>query len=412
MEFIYNISILIYYYAIRIAALSSNKKALLWLEGRKGLFKKLDAQDFKSNNWIWIHCASLGEFEQGRPIIEALKENTDEKILLTFYSPSGYTIRKDYDLADHVTYLPLDTRKNARKFLEIIQPIKVIFVKYEFWYHFLDELKHREIPCYLVSATFRKQQLFFQPWIGKWFRKMLLGFDYIFTIDQASKSLLNTYDINKVLVVGDTRIDRVLEIKKSKYKNPLILNFKQDYPLLIMGSSWEKDEQIIIPYYLKNKSKLRLLIAPHDVSEKNVYRLLTYIKALDENIIVSQYSGGEIKPNTQILILDSIGILSKIYRYAEWVCIGGGFGAGVHNILEPAVYGVPVLFGKKHKKFPEAIGMIQSEGAFTFSNVNEFEAIMAKLRNEKLRQISGKSAAAYIEQMGGVTPKIIQQILD
>ncbi len=410
MEKLYNLFVVTYFFCIRIASIFSTK-AKLWVEGRNDLFQKLEPMDFEKGNWVWFHCASLGEFEQGRPLIEELKENNGYRIMLTFFSPSGFEIRKDYHFADIVSYMPLDTRKNAFHFIDKINPVMAIFIKYEFWYNHLHELNKRKIPTYLISANFRKKQVFFQPLIGTWFRKMLCFFDTIFVINAYSEKLLNDYKIDAVKIIGDTRIDRVLEIKGEDYINESIVRFKGKQLLLIAGSTWKDDEAIILNWYNKNKGKLKLIIAPHEVDAKNINRLLLFINSLSNNLIISKLSES-IKEESDVLIIDSIGVLSKIYRYADIAYLGGGLNKGIHNVLEPAVYGIPIIFGWNHRKFPEAIDLINEKGAFSFKNGKEFGYIISNLlTNKKQRLDSGTAAAFYVEKNSGNISKIIKSIL-
>ncbi len=411
MHYLYSFAIFLYGLGIYSASFFSDK-ARKWVEGRKGYFYKNDFSCFEKGRWVWFHCASLGEFEQGKPIMEKLKQETDYKLFLTFFSPSGYQIGKNYRLADDVRYLPLDSEGNARKLIRMVKPEKAVFIKYEFWYHHLRVLHQENIPIYLISATFHRRQPFFRPFIGKWFRGMLDYYTFIFTNDKDSESLLRKYGVEKVKTIGDSRADRVLTIKGTDYENPKINEFKGDKELLILGSSWSKGENIILNWYKGSKDSLRLLIAPHDVDDGNVERLENDIRSIDEKLIVSRYSDDRLKNDAQILIIDTIGILSKIYRYADWVYVGGGFGKGIHNVLEAAVYGVPVIFGPNHEKFPESVGLINENAAFAINNQSDWNAIANRLhQNTRFRLDVGRKASKVVHDLAGATDTIFEYLI-
>lgn len=374
--------------------------------GRKNLFSKLKATINRDDHPIWIHCASLGEFEQGRPLIEKIKkENPNEKILLTFFSPSGYEIRKDYEFADYVFYLPLDTRTNALAFLEIIQPKLVIFVKYEFWLNFLNIIADQKIPLYLISATFRPNQIFFKPY-GKQFLKVLSRFSHIFVQNGNSKDLLSRNKITQVTVAGDTRIDRVYQISQHVKPIPKIAKFCQNKKIFIAGSSWEKDE-IIIARFIKEEDieDWKFIFAPHDISKNNVKRLASYF---EDAILYSNIENAN--PNSNVLIIDNIGLLSSIYQYGTIAYIGGGFGAGIHNTLEPITFGLPVIFGPNYRKFDEARELVQNKGGFSISNYDEFYTIMISLKQDQSRSTASKKALDYILKNVGATDLIYSKI--
>ncbi len=335
MIFLYKTGIFFYTLLAKIAALF-NEKARFFVNGRKNWQKKLAEKTDKNARYIWIHCASLGEFEQGRPIIEEIKKQFPElKIALTFFSPSGYEIRKNYDLADLVMYLPADTKQNARDFISTLNPEKVFFVKYEFWYFYISELKRKNIPLFIVSAIFRENQQFFKntPW-GKWYRKMLFQFEHIFIQNETSAQLLKSVGLHNYTVSGDTRFDRVAAIAKSSKKIPIVEKFRENSPLLIAGSTWKPDEELLSEYINKS-SGAKFIIAPHEVSEANINRLLQLLKKP-----VARFSQIENVPveNLDVIIIDSIGLLSSLYRYGNLAYIGGGFGVGIHNILEAATF--------------------------------------------------------------------------
>lgn len=408
MLFLYNIGIRLYYVFILFASLF-NKKARLWISGRKGLFKQLAARIDPDARMIWFHCSSLGEFEQGRPVIEKIREELpNRKIILTFYSPSGYEIRKNYTGADNIFYLPLDTRKNAEKFLDLIHPEIAFFVKYEYWYHFLSSLKKRDIKTYLISGIFRSDQIFFRRY-GKWFRKILTLFHHLFIQDEDSALLLKSLGIKNYTVSGDTRFDRVYAIAQKKQDFPLIRNFSAGHLTVIAGSTWPEDEDTIVRFINENNPGVKFIIAPHEIHEKN-------IKQLEESIRVRKirynYSADQELVDADVLIIDTIGILSSIYQYGNLAYIGGGFGKGIHNILEAATFGLPVIFGPNYKKFREAIDLIQHKGAFSITDYPSFSAILTQMINDaSLIKISGEKARAYIKSGLGATGKIIDAAL-
>ena len=409
MIWLYNFSITLYGFIIWLASFF-NEKAALWIDGRKGLFEKLESQLEKSSPKkapiIWMHVASLGEFEQGRPIIESLKQNyPDYKIFLTFFSPSGYEIRKNYELADYIFYLPMDTKKNAQKFIEIIQPRLVIFVKYEFWYHFLNTLQSKNIPTILVSALFRPDQLFFKSY-GALFRKILKGFDHIFLQNEASFELLKSHGYRKISLTGDSRIDRVAAIAKQAKSFEIIDQFANDSQVLVCGSTWPPDESIL-EGFIKNAHEWKFIIAPHEIKESNIERLQNL---LPQNAIRYSKANSASVKTAKILIIDNIGMLSSLYRYGKIAYIGGGFGAGIHNTLEPIAFGLPVIFGPKYKKFDEALVLVEKKGAFSVNNSADFESIMQKMTEKSFYKNASQEAQNYINQNRGATEKIIKYI--
>ncbi len=436
MQILYFLITQVYYFAIKIAALF-NPKAKLAVEGRKGIFKKLAAQNFQPNQWIWLHCASLGEFEQGRPIIEKIKVNhPSQKILLTFFSPSGYEIRKDYEHADFVCYLPFDSHSNAKQFLKLVQPRLAIFVKYEFWHFYLKELKQVQIPTVLVSAIFRKEQVFFK-WYGGFFKEMLSAFRQIFVQDSPSAELLNDNGFAKVAIAGDTRIDRVLDIasaKKSFPKIEVFLNEKFKHRLsneddapqmtastfsrddaqnggsfqktLIIGSSWIEDEKVLFPFLnQKLPDDWKVIIAPHDIGESR----LKEIESICELPHI-RYSHLTKVSEAKVLIIDNIGMLSSLYQYGTIAYIGGGFGSGIHNTLEPIAFGLPVIFGSKFQKFREAKELVKSGGGFSISNQGEFEEVFERLLSN--RENASTAAMDYVKKNKGATEQVYQYLKD
>ncbi|MEM6700756.1 MAG: glycosyltransferase N-terminal domain-containing protein, partial [Bacteroidota bacterium] len=360
----------------------------------------------KKDRLLWMHCASLGEFEQGRPIIEKLKSQQPQlKILLTFFSPSGYEIRKNYEQADYVFYLPMDTRKNARHFLEIAQPDIAIFVKYEFWYHYLHELKRQRIPAYLISAIFHSRQPFFSSFYGKFFQSILHCFQFLFVQNKNSAKLLQSIDIQHFEVVGDTRVDRVLQVAKTVRTFSKIEQFKGYAPLLICGSTWPPDEAILCPYINQDQSNWKYIFAPHDISENHLQQLEAELQ-----VSYQRYSNFQANPSTKVLIIDNIGLLSQIYQYGKVAYIGGDFGTGIHNTLEPAAFSLPVLFGSKYEKFEEAVSLVNQKGAFVVSNFSEFEYHFQALQEEKTYQNASMQVKAYLRANGGATERILKLI--
>ena len=422
---LYNIGIRFYGTGIRMASFF-NAKARLWTDGRRDIFTtiKNDIAALPISNeplpkTLWMHVASLGEFEQGRPLIEALKNKTPQyKIILTFFSPSGYEIRKKYPLADHVFYLPMDTPQNARQFLDIIQPDLVVFVKYEFWYHYLNELKNKRIPTILISGIFNKKQLsVFNPY-AYLLKKMLLCFTRIFVQTPPSVSLLQEAGFCQVHLAGDTRVDRVIGIAKEAKTYPSIEKFVGNAPVLICGSTWQEDEEMIVQLF-NNKyfTHYKFIIAPHDISLKNIERLekilpekyIKYSTESDEKGKESNITKAA-ETDIRILIIDNIGMLSSIYRYGKTAYIGGGFGKGIHNTLEPIAFGLPVIFGKQYKKFEEAIRLIETGGGFSIADFKSLEEKMLFLKDEKNYLHASKAALDYLDNNKGATDIIMHFI--
>jgi 3-deoxy-D-manno-octulosonic-acid transferase len=403
----YNLGIWVYYLGIWVASFF-NKKAKLWVAGREAILSKINAQVTDDQQIIWFHCASLGEFEQGRPLIEKIKNHFPKyKILLTFFSPSGYEIRKNYALADYIFYLPIDTSQNAQKFLEIVQPEIAFFVKYEFWFNYLQQLNQQRIPTYLISSVFRKDQIFFQSY-GSFFKKMLFFFDHIFVQNEKSKSILLENRVSKVSIAGDTRVDRVLEIQKNKKSFGEISAFKGTAEMLIGGSTWPPDEDILIEWIHAQKDfRWKFIIAPHDISENHIIEIE---KKLKVNSIRFSQANAFNSVAAKVLIIDNIGMLSSLYQYGKIVMIGGGFGGGIHNTLEPIAFGLPVIFGKKYQKFEEANRLVETGGGFSISNYHEFNHVMENLEQEDFYNNASTKAKKYILDGQGATEKIFNFI--
>ncbi len=399
-----------YFLAINLAAVFSEKAAKM-IKGRRNLFTLLRQNIDENSRYIWFHCASLGEFEQGRSLIEEIKKQIEAKslnykVLVTFFSPSGYEIRKNYKHADYVTYIPFDTPSNAKMFIDIVNPVAVIFVKYEIWHYFLHELKKRDIPSYLVSAIFRENQIFFK-FYGKFYLQTLKSFKTIFVQNEFSEKLLKKHGINNTLVAGDTRIDRVIDVSRETYNNQILEKYCTGKKCLVFGSTWRADEKFIIEFINKHKNVFSYIIAPHEVNEENILFLEKNIKLTTGRL--SKLNTAENLP--EVIIIDSIGILSKVYRYASLAYVGGGFGKGIHNVLEPAVYGIPVAFGPNHKKFFEAIQLLELGVAFSFNSYLELENIINSIiyDSKKLINISNLSKT-YFSQNAQSTLKILNKM--
>ncbi|HOZ29508.1 MAG TPA: glycosyltransferase N-terminal domain-containing protein [Bacteroidales bacterium] len=377
------------------------------ISGRVNWRNELKAKIDKNKSYVWIHCASLGEFEQGRPLIEKIKsENAGVSILLTFFSPSGYEIRKNYQFADIVCYLPFDSKANAKDFIDIVKPKYAVFVKYEIWYYFLKELSIRNIPVFLISGIFRKNQIFFK-WYGKSYRKALSFFSHLFLQDDKSAELLKNFGFSDYSVCGDTRMDRVMNIAGENYVNPLLEQFSENNNIIVCGSTWEEDEKILCAFINEFFGKYKLIVAPHEINEKHIEKIekllkiksvrLSNLKAIDDSI--------------SVIIVDSIGLLSKLYRYAKVAYVGGGFGKGIHNILEAIVYNIPVIFGPNYKKFKEANDSILAGTAFEIKHIDDLENIINKLFCNVERYVTIKNdTQKYIQKSFGATAKIYEKL--
>jgi len=375
MQLLYNSGIFLYGAIIRLAALF-NAKARLWVKGRKEVWRQLEKFESEEKPVYWFHCASLGEFEQGRPVMERLKFEMNCKLVISFFSPSGYEIRKDYGKADLVFYLPLDTKKNAKRVCNYLQPEKVFFIKYEFWANYIFTLQKRQVKLHLISGLFRPDQIFFKR-NGGFFRKVLGAFDHVFVQNQASKTLLHSIDIHST-VSGDTRFDRVMKNAENVKPISLIEQFINNQKVLVIGSSWVEDESVLMPLINSDSYYDKVIIAPHEVSEDR-------LKRIEEGIKKStvRYSKSDTNMvDYQVMIIDNIGMLMNVYQYAHIAYVGGGFKTGLHNILEPASFGVPVIFGTEHSKFPEAQLFINYGVGFEISTSQELSSLYYQLKAE------------------------------
>ena len=376
--------------------------------GQRNSFDILAEKIVPNVRYIWFHASSLGEFEQGRPLIEELKRRSPEvRVLLTFFSPSGYEVRKNYTGADVVLYLPMDTSANARKFLSIVKPEKAVFIKYEFWANYLKELHRKQVPTYLVSAIFRPQQLFFK-WYGGWYRSLLRLFAHLFVQDEISLKLLDSIGVTAATVAGDTRFDRVAEIAAQAKELPLVAAFAKGRRVLVAGSSWPLDEDILFDYF-NTHPDLYLIVAPHVTSESHVEEICRKLKRP-----FARYTQADEASAAQAtcLIIDCIGLLSSIYRYGEMAYIGGGFGVGIHNVLEAAVYGVPVIFGTNYGKFREACGLIDGGGGFSIADTQGYTALMERfMQDATYLSDCGDRAVAYVKENTGATALIMAKLV-
>lgn len=407
MKFLYNLGVVFYTLVIHLVA-PFNEKAKLWVTGRKNIFKRIAESVDSSKPTAWFHVSSLGEFEQGRPVIESFKQKyPDYQIVLTFFSPSGYEVRKNYNGVDAIFYLPSDSASNARKFVDLVNPKFVFFVKYEFWYHYLNELNKRHIKTYIFSAIFRPKQHFFK-WYGAWYRKMLGFFSYIWVQNSESEQLLKQIGLVNITVGGDTRFDRVYQISKESKTVPLVELFSQDKKVIVAGSTWEKDEKILELTFKTLHTDVQLVLAPHEIHDSNIQRIATLFG--DSCICLSKATPENIQ-NFKVLIIDSIGLLSSLYKYGQVAYIGGGFGHGIHNTLEAATFGMPVIFGPNYHRFQEANDLILEKAAFSIDNNEQLLNIVFDLFNDvEKQQLCAKSALNYVDKMRGGTDLVINKI--
>ena len=417
---VYNIVIYFVLWGIAIASLFNEKVRKMW-RGEREAFKILKQKVDPNAKYIWFHAASLGEFEQGRPLMERIRKDYPQyKILLTFYSPSGYEVRKNYEGADIICYMPVDTRLNAIRFLRLVRPVMAFFIKYEFWSNFLHILKHRNIPTYSVSSIFREDQVFFK-WYGRNYAGVLKCFTRFFVQNEESKRLLEGIGIKDVDVVGDTRFDRVLQIKEAAKQLPICEAFRTgvassqsadvphtDFKVFVAGSSWPPDENIFIPFFNEHKD-WRLLIAPHVIAEEHLKLILSLIK--DKKVVRYTQTTPEEAADADVLIIDCFGLLSSMYNYGDVAYIGGGFGVGIHNTLEAAVWNMPVIFGPNNKKFQEAQGLLKSGGGFEINTYEDFSGLMGSLMNDEafLKQ-AGDKAGAFVAHLAGATDKVLASV--
>lgn len=417
---IYNIVIYFVLWGIAIASLFNEKVRKMW-RGEREAFRILKQKVDPNAKYIWFHAASLGEFEQGRPLMERIRKDYPQyKILLTFYSPSGYEVRKNYEGADIICYMPVDTRLNAIRFLRLVRPVMAFFIKYEFWSNFLHILKHRNIPTYSVSSIFREDQVFFK-WYGRSYAGVLKCFTRFFVQNEESKRLLEGIGITAVDVVGDTRFDRVLQIKEAAKQLPICEAFRtgvassqsadvphHDFKVFVAGSSWPLDENIFIPFFNEHKD-WRLLIAPHVIAEEHLKLILSLIKG--KKVVRYTQTTPEEAAEADVLIIDCFGLLSSMYNYGDVAYIGGGFGVGIHNTLEAAVWNMPVIFGPNNKKFQEAQGLLKSGGGFEINTYEDFSGLMSSLMNDEafLKQ-AGDKAGAFVAHLAGATDKVLASV--
>ena len=426
---IYNIVIYFVLWGIAIASLFNEKVRKMW-RGEREAFKILKQKVDPSAKYVWFHAASLGEFEQGRPLMERIrKEYPQYKILLTFYSPSGYEVRKNYEGADIICYMPVDTRLNAIRFLRLVRPVMAFFIKYEFWSNFLHILKHRNIPTYSVSSIFREDQVFFK-WYGRSYANVLKCFTRFFVQNEESKRLLEGIGITDVDVVGDTRFDRVLQIKEAAKHLPICEAFRKgvavsssssalssfdaekesrpDFKVFVAGSSWPPDEEIFIRFFNEHKD-WRLLIAPHVIAEEHLKLILSLLK--NKKVVRYTQTNPEEAAKADVLIIDCFGLLSCMYNYGDIAYIGGGFGVGIHNTLEAAVWNMPVIFGPNNKKFQEAQGLLKSGGGFEITNYESFEGLMnSMINNPAFLKQAGDKAGAFVASLSGATGKVLAKV--
>lgn len=411
MRFLFSLIGLVYSSLIKLAV-PFNPKARMMVRGRWKVWRQLREGIVPGGRYIWFHAASLGEFEQGRPMIERIRsEYPDYRIVLTFFSPSGYEVRKNYEGADVIVYLPADRLPRVRKFLDLVKPEMAIFIKYDFWPCFLTELERRQIPTYLVSSIFRPSQLFFR-WYGGAYKRLLHCFTHIFVQDKASRLLLEKHGIDHVSVAGDTRFDRVISVYEARKSLPLIERFAASVPedglVIVGGSSWPPDEEILVRYFNRNPT-IKLILAPHEIDKEHLLQIISHIRR--PFIRLSEATESDIA-RQDCLIVDSFGLLSSIYRYGQVAFIGGGFGKGIHNTPEAAVYGIPVIFGPRYEKFKEARELIDVGGGFSVSSAEEFGNLIKRIQTDKAyRDAASHAAADYIRSNAGATEYIVHRIM-
>ena len=410
MLFLYNLVLILASQIVKLLALFS-PKIKLFVNGRKVVFQTLESKIKPEDKTIWFHAASLGEFEQGLPVMEKIKfQYPNHKIIVTFFSPSGYEVRKNNTIADVTVYLPLDTKSNAQKFLKLVHPDLVFFIKYEFWPNYLNELKKMNSKTYLISGIFRENQAFFK-WYGGFYRNALKTFDYFFVQNESSKKLLQNLGFNNVKISGDTRFDRVVSILERDNSLAFIEQFKNKITTIVIGSSWPKDESLLVNYINQTHENIKFIIAPHNIKSEQIQELKKSI--VKKTILFSEKESQDLS-NYDVLIVDTIGILTKIYSYADIAYVGGGFGnPGVHNILEPATFGIPIIVGPNFSHFAEAVALVHQEGCISISNQNELnDAFSNLISNADIRNEKGHICATFVEMNIGATTVIMRHILN
>jgi 3-deoxy-D-manno-octulosonic-acid transferase len=408
MLFIYNLVVLFAAQILQLLALFSPKMKL-FVEGRKSVFQTLKDKIHPEDKVFWFHAASLGEYEQGLPVIEKVKEQfPHHKIVVTFFSPSGYEVRKNNNIADVTVYLPLDSKANAKQFLDVIHPEKVFFIKYEFWPNYLHELKQRNISTYLISGIFREKQVFFK-WYGGFYRNALKTFDYFFVQNEKSKILLQSIGFTNVKVSGDTRFDRVVAILEKDNTLDFIEQFKNNQTTIVIGSSWPKDEELLVNFINQAADNVKFIIAPHNIKSEQIQNLHQSITK--SSVLFSEKNNIDVSI-CNVFIIDTIGILTKIYSYADIAYVGGGFGnPGVHNILEPATFGIPIIIGPNYSHFAEATALVGMEGCVSIKNQSELnEAFNLLLQNEDERLEKGHICSTFVQMNKGATERILKHI--
>lgn len=410
MLILFTIGVTLYTLGVCVAALFGNQKAKQWLKGRRKQMKEFrlwkrakQPLQIGDGDWIWFHAASLGEFEQGRPVIEAIKRDYPHyKILLSFFSPSGYEVRKDYPLADEVLYLPSDTARHTKQWLQRHHFVAAVFIKYEFWFHYMKALKDADIPLFYISLIFKEDSYFFKPY-GDWFRKQLHNVTHFFVQDKMTGALLREYGFDNYTVCGDTRFDRVATIARQAKPFPEIEQFVGGRKCIIAGSTWPPDEKLLEAFYPKLPEDYCLIIAPHDISESHIAQIQAQFP---EAVLYSELVG---KNHSNVLIVNTIGILSQLYQYARFVYIGGGFGVNIHNIQEPVTFGCPVVFGPKYTDFKEACDLVRLQGAFSINNAAQLEEIFTRLMNDETFYAEASATCkTYLEQQVGATEIIME----
>lgn len=408
----YNIIMYIIQLGVAIGSIFNDKLRKMW-QGEQDAVQTLRKKVEPDADYIWFHAASLGEFEQGRPLMEQIKKSYPQyKILLTFFSPSGYEVRKNYEGADIITYLPIDTVGNARQFLRTVRPVMAFFIKYEFWYNYLHILQYRGIPAYSVSSIFRPDQVFFK-WYGRGYGRVLKCFTRFFVQNEESKKLLESIGIHDTMVVGDTRFDRVLQIKEASKQLPIVERFVKGTPeepkkVFVAGSSWQPDEEIFLKYF-NNHRDWKLIVAPHVIGEDHLKFIFSLIK--DKKVVRYTQATEDNVADADVLIIDCFGLLSSVYHYGDVAYVGGGFGVGIHNVLEAAVWGMPVLFGPNNKHFAEAQGLLQSGGGIEIEDYETFSLIMSQLSDgSAYYDTCGQEAGAFVQSLAGATKKVLSSV--